>query len=71
MDKFPFQEKSVEELVKEMDEAIKNAKELTEEEERMYDVEMYSNEALELFDNLPYKNYFLRELIESLISREK
>lgn len=40
-------------------------------EESQSDVEMYSNEALELFDNLPYKNYFLRELIESLISREK
>lgn len=40
-------------------------------EESQSDVEMYSNEALELFDNLPYRNYFLRELIESLISREK
>lgn len=39
MVKFPFQEKSVEELIKEMNEALKNAKELTEEEERMYDAE--------------------------------
>lgn len=40
-------------------------------EDSQSDVEMYSKEALELFDNLPYRNYFLRELIESLILREK
>lgn len=40
--KFPFQKKSVEELVQEMDKALENTeneREWTEEEERMYDAE--------------------------------
>ena len=39
MKKYPFEEKTVEELVKEMDEAVKNSIEMTEEEEREDDAE--------------------------------
>ncbi len=37
--KNPFEEKTIEELVKEMDEAVENSVEMTEEEEIEYDAE--------------------------------